>query len=89
LFKGNMMRESVIYQDILAEGEQKGRQEGRVAEGRSLVIRLLTRKLGQVSQDLLEQIETLSLEQLENLGEALLDFTSMNDLQTWLETFKS
>ncbi|MCJ8279410.1 MAG: DUF4351 domain-containing protein, partial [Rivularia sp. ALOHA_DT_140] len=26
-----------------------------------------------------------SLEQLENLGEALLDFTSMADLQAWLE----
>ncbi len=30
-------------------------------------------------------IETLSLSQLENLGEALLDFTSMADLQVWLE----
>ncbi|MHC5832021.1 MAG: DUF4351 domain-containing protein, partial [Nostoc sp.] len=31
------------------------------------------------------RIETLPLEQLENLGEALLDFTSMTDLQIWLE----
>jgi hypothetical protein len=30
-------------------------------------------------------VQTLSLEQLENLGEALLDFTSFADLQTWLE----
>jgi hypothetical protein len=31
------------------------------------------------------QIETLPLEQLENLGEVLLDFTSMADFQSWLE----
>ncbi|WP_322745549.1 DUF4351 domain-containing protein [Plectonema radiosum] len=30
-------------------------------------------------------METLPLEQLENLGEALLDFTSMADLQAWLD----
>jgi hypothetical protein len=29
------------------------------------------------------------LEQLENLGEALLDFTSMADLETWLEALES
>ena len=36
------MRESVIYQEILAEGEQIGEQRGRLAEGRSLVLRQLT-----------------------------------------------
>ncbi|WP_322745470.1 DUF4351 domain-containing protein [Plectonema radiosum] len=30
-------------------------------------------------------MEKLPLEQLENLGEALLDFNSMGDLQTWLD----
>jgi hypothetical protein len=35
-----------------------------------------------------ERIETLSLEQLENLGEALLDFTSLADLQVWLEALE-
>jgi hypothetical protein len=29
--------------------------------------------------------ESVSLEQLENLGEALLDFTTIDDLLTWLE----
>jgi|GEM_PF-6085132 hypothetical protein len=32
-----------------------------------------------------DQIQTLPLEELENLG-ALLDFTSMADLQAWLGT---
>jgi Domain of unknown function (DUF4351) len=34
-------------------------------------------------------LETLSLKQLENLGEALLDFTSLADLQAWLEALES
>jgi predicted transposase YdaD len=83
------MRESVIYQDILAEGRQEGEQRGRQEGERSLVLRQLTRRVGELPQDVLERIETLSLEQLENLGEALLDFTSMNDLQAWLETIES
>jgi hypothetical protein len=37
---------------------------------------------------MLEQIETLSLEQLENLGEALLDFQAVTDLEVWFSTVK-
>ncbi len=81
------MRESVIYQEILEEGEQKGEQRGRL-EGeqreRTLVLRLLARKVGELSSNIREQLQTLSLEQLENLGEALLDFTSVSDLENWL-----
>ncbi|WP_414566400.1 MULTISPECIES: Rpn family recombination-promoting nuclease/putative transposase [unclassified Anabaena] len=84
LFREGMMRESVIYQEILEEGEQRGRQEGRQEGERRLVLRLLTRKLGELPPEIREQVEALNLEQLENLGEALLDFTSLLDLQAWL-----
>jgi hypothetical protein len=30
-------------------------------------------------------VQKLPVEQLEELGEALLDFTSVTDLQTWLQ----
>lgn len=85
LFQEGMMRESVIYQDILAEGRQEGRQEGE----RSLVIRQLSRRVGELPQELRSLVETLPLEQLENLGEALLDFTNMSDLQAWLEKLRN
>ncbi|BAB74323.1 Rpn family recombination-promoting nuclease/putative transposase [Anabaena sp. FACHB-709] len=88
LFREGMMRESVIYQEILEEGEQRGeqrgRQEGRQEGERSLVLRLLTRKLGELPPQIREQVEILSLSELENLGEALLDFTSLLDLEAWL-----
>ena len=96
LFREGMMRESVIYQEILAEGEQRGeqrgREEGRKAEGQLLILRQLTRQVGELPQEVLDRIETLSLEQLENLGEALLDFQAMPtavnyaDLETWFST---
>jgi hypothetical protein len=31
-------------------------------------------------------VQKLPVEQLEELGEALLDFTSVTDLQTWLQS---
>ncbi len=73
------MRESVIYQEILEEGEQRGEQRER-----RLVIRQLTRRVGELPPDIGAQLANLSLEELENLGEALLDFTSLLDLQSWL-----
>ena len=86
LFREGMMRESVIYQEILAEGEQLGEQRGRKAEGQLLILRQLTRRVGELPQNVLARIETLSLEQLENLGEALLDFQAIADLETWFGT---
>jgi predicted transposase YdaD len=80
ILRRDIMRESVIYQDILAEG----RTQGRVEEARALVIRQLTRKLGNVSPKLLAKIETLPLEQVESLGEDLLDFTLIANLEQWL-----
>jgi predicted transposase YdaD len=92
LFREEIMRESVIYQKILEEGMRQGLQVGRAegkAEGRQqgeaeLIIRLLNRKLGSLDQAIQEQIRNLSLSKLEELGEALLDFSDAGDLQAWL-----
>ena len=64
----------------IAEGEQRGRTEGE----RSLILRLLTRRIGTVSPEMQSQITALSLSQLEALGEALLDFTQAGELVRWL-----
>jgi hypothetical protein len=42
--------------------------------------------LGEIPQNLTETIQNLSVEQLENLGEALLDFESQTDLIQWLNS---
>ena len=53
---------------------------------RSLILRLLIRKVGPINDRSLMEINTLSIEQLESLGEELLDFGSLYDLTNWLET---
>jgi hypothetical protein len=70
------------------EGEFEGRQEGRTEEGQALILRLLKRRVGDVSIDLESRIKTLPLAQLEELGEALLDFSQMDDLVAWLNSIQ-
>lgn len=77
-----VLRESPWYQEILSEGEVKGRQE----EGVSLVLRLLNRRVGMVSEEMRGRVQLLSISQLEALGEALLDFNNMPDLEEWMRS---
>lgn len=81
LMRSPVMRESTMYQSILREGRIEGRTDGE----RALVLRLLTRKLGSLSPALTTKVSALNLESLEALGEALLDFTRVEDLESWLE----
>jgi len=86
------MRESVIYQDIFQKGEQRGEQRGReLGEklGRELgeqrtIIRQLTRRFGELDSSLVDRIKTFNIEKLDNLADALLEFSTINDLATWL-----
>jgi heme oxygenase len=55
-----------------------------MAEGQTLITRMLTRKLGELNPETIESIHQLTLEQLESLGDALLDFDRMEDLLSWL-----
>jgi len=70
------MKESVIYQEIKGEGRQE--------EAINLLLRQLNRRIGGISAELSANIQSLSLENLENLGEALLDFKTETDLISWL-----
>lgn len=65
--------------------ERMAKEEGSKQEARALVLRLLARRVGNVPASLQPQIEALSLPQLEDLGEALLDFSQVEDLETWLK----
>jgi Domain of unknown function (DUF4351) len=49
-----------------------------------LIIRLLNRRVGEIDPLLLERVRRLSIEKLEELGEALLDFSAVTDLEAWL-----
>ena len=67
-------------------GLNDGKTEGKVEEAQSLILRLLNRKLGVLPDRTIDRINKLSITRLESLGEALLDFNTIEDLTTWLET---
>ena len=80
ILRREIVRESVIYQDILEEGLERGLQQER-----ALVVRQLMKKLGNLSPEIQTQLTSLSIERVEALGEALLDFTTLADLDNFLK----
>ncbi|MFB2892911.1 DUF2887 domain-containing protein [Aerosakkonemataceae cyanobacterium BLCC-F50] len=98
---GFRLEESRVYREAKEEGLQEGRleglqegrlegrleglQEGQQQEAVNLVLRLLSRRFGNLSDEYRRRISSLPLSVLEDLSEALLDFSSMDDLSTWLE----
>jgi predicted transposase/invertase (TIGR01784 family) len=84
------LRETRFYQDVLEEGRQEGRQVG-LQEGQqkgevSIALRLLKKRFGPIAPETVQQIEALSLHEVEDLADALLDFRSLNDLHNWLQS---
>ena len=51
----------------------------------SLILRQLVRRLGTIQPETENSIRQLSVEELENLGEAVLDFKDPSDLTAWLQ----
>jgi predicted transposase/invertase (TIGR01784 family) len=86
LFREETMQESVIYQDILQKGEQRGEQRGLQKGEAAVILRQLTRRFGAINPEIEERIQDLSITQLDDLAEALLDFSSQADLISWLDT---
>ena len=64
-------------------GRQEGRQEGRERECQ-LILRQLRKRLGPLEPAWETRIRQSSFDQLEELGEASVDFTAALDLQQWL-----
>ncbi|NES71770.1 MAG: DUF4351 domain-containing protein, partial [Okeania sp. SIO2D1] len=69
------------------EGIGIGREEG-IGIGREQVVkqilRQIRRKFGEIAPEVQTQIEQLSLEKLDILGEEIFDLTTMIDLENWL-----
>jgi predicted transposase/invertase (TIGR01784 family) len=74
------IKQTKVYQEAKQEGRQEGRQEGEVR----LLIRQLSRRFGKINDRRIQIINSLTLEQLDDLGEALLDFGELADLDNWL-----
>jgi predicted transposase/invertase (TIGR01784 family) len=77
-------RESVMQ--IVTSWMEQGKQEGREMEARALLTRQLTRQLGQLPDTVPSQLAQLPINQLEDLAEALFDFSTASDLEVWLDS---
>ncbi|MDZ8034289.1 Rpn family recombination-promoting nuclease/putative transposase [Nostoc sp. DedSLP04] len=73
---GITLKETRVYREI----KEEGREEATV----NLVMRLLKKRFGELTPEMRSAITGLPLPVLEDLSEALLDFTSVADLQSWL-----
>ncbi len=67
-------------------GYERGKEEGQLKQAQALVLRQLQKRVGELPQEVRQQIQSMSLEQLDALGEALLDFSTIADLLNWLQT---
>ncbi|NES19789.1 MAG: DUF4351 domain-containing protein [Symploca sp. SIO3E6] len=75
------MRESVIFQEIDSAAEERGLRKGEI----NMVLKQLNYRVGLIETSIQAQIETLNLSEVEELGKALLDFSDVADLVTWLQ----
>jgi predicted transposase YdaD len=90
MFREEIMQESVVYQDILqkgiAQGLEQGLEQGEKQGEVAVILRQLHRFCGSLNLEIKSRIQSLSKLQLEELSEALLDFTNLADLQQWLDS---
>ncbi|MBD2392635.1 DUF2887 domain-containing protein [Aphanizomenon flos-aquae NRERC-008] len=74
-----------FYQEVLEIGEKKGLQQGLQQGEANLTIRQLKRRCGNLTAIQEQKVRSLTIPELESLGEALLDFQNMSDLENWLQ----
>lgn len=84
IFGGKMLEiiaQTSMYQEILSRGREE--------EIRKLLPRLLTKRFGTLGAETEESVGELSVEQAENLAEAIFDFEKREDLDGWLAKLQS
>ena len=97
MFTYSDLKKTRIYQEAMREGVQIGEQRGlQIGEQRGLqigeqkgqiamLLRQLIRKFGKINPRIKSRISKLSVVELENLAEAILDFKTIADLNAWLK----
>ena len=80
------LRQTRFYQEVLEEGREEGREEGAQLVEANILIRLLVRNLGSLSETQEAHIRALPIEQLDELLENLFDFANQADLDAWLQS---
>ncbi len=69
----------------MRQGIEQGIERG-IEREKTLILRQIKRKLGEINPSLETKIMQLSIDDVEVLGEALFDFSKVEDLINWLNT---
>ena len=75
------VQDTQFYKDVFEKGQGQGQEQGES----ELLLRLLTRRCGELSEEQRQRVKDLSAPQREALAEALLEFKGMEDFQAWLQ----
>ena len=78
MFLVSDIKQTRVYQEAKQEGEQEGEK--------NLLLRQLSKRFGKLGDVYITSINSLTIAQLEDLGEALLDFGEISDLEQWLKS---
>jgi hypothetical protein len=79
-------KESVM--EIVTSWMKEGLEQGLEQGERTLLLRLLRKKLDGLDRATAKKIESLPKDRMEELGEALLSFTCRADLDAWLQSHR-
>ena len=75
------LRQTRVYQEAKQEGQQEGEQRGKIMALRETLHRQIARKFGRVPDSISTKLEQLSLEQLGAFAEAIIDISSLEELE--------
>ncbi|HLK56355.1 MAG TPA: DUF4351 domain-containing protein [Chthonomonadaceae bacterium] len=78
-------KEQETTMELISSFRREGRHEGK----ETLVVRQMRKRFGAISPEITKRLDALSSDELDQLGEDLLDFTSIVDLENWLARHKS
>jgi hypothetical protein len=73
---------------IVTSWMEQGIEQGEQKEALRLVSRVLNRRVGELAAGINERLQQLSVSQLEDLLDAALDFSQMEDLIGWLDAHR-
>lgn len=92
MFGLNELKHTRYYQEVREEITQEVTREvtREVRQGTTLELinRILFRRFGAVNPQLQERINQLSIAQLNDLVEAIFDFSNQDDLASWLSSIQ-
>jgi Domain of unknown function (DUF4351) len=73
---------------IVTSWMEQGIEQGEQKATLKSVLRVLHRRVGELDADVNERLQLLSVSQLEDLLDAALDFSQMENLTGWLDTHR-